>query len=314
MTEADTLQRFKLGIRICTYGMALLLLMAGMFRSLDWYQWRYELDNREGLIVRKSSATGWVADLLGDEHYDFLFAPVVLISALGEDFDDEWVARLCRCRSLRRVKLIDTSVSSAGIGLLADSPQLTAVTLRGRNVTDAHLAALSGLSGLVWLEASGANISDEGVRHVARLPALQKMRLTGTGITDYGASIIAGMPTLTGVSLSMTGITDKGVAHLAQLPELTHLFLSGTAITDAALVHAATCHKLQDLFVDHTAVTDAGIRHLADLPGLEYVAAYHTQVTGDVELFPPAESHRRILDTWGDNILVPQRVQSWEWD
>lgn len=157
-----------------------------------------------------------------------------------------------------------------------DEKQLTALhslrtveklELSGSRVTSAGLQHLTGLSKLYMLHLDGTQVGDDGLIHLSRLRSLGVLSLDHSQVTDAGLAHLSRMPQLERLYLNGTPITDAGLLHLAQLKNLKELSLVETQVSDAGLVHLKELKNLEMLKVHDTRVTQAGMDELhAALP------------------------------------------------
>lgn len=126
--------------------------------------------------------------------------------SMRASFDDESLARLAPAIPwLASLDLSSTSVTDAGLGLLAEAGLLRQLRLSETGISDAGLAQLSQLSSLETLNLFGTQVTTEGIKQLAGLPALKKLYLWDTQVDDAGAEslrlLMPGVEIQTGTTL-----------------------------------------------------------------------------------------------------------------
>ena len=119
--------------------------------------------------------------------------------------------------SLAGAKIDDAALES----LKGVSEQLVWLNLANTSVTDAGLKVLAGFKNLRRLHLEKTGVGDEGLGSVKGLAELQYLNLYGTKVTDKGLASLGGLKKLKNVYLWQTAVTDGGAADLAKaLPGL----------------------------------------------------------------------------------------------
>jgi len=114
--------------------------------------------------------------------------------------------------SLAGSKIDDAALESLkGVG-----EQLVWLNLANTSVTDAGLKVLAGFKNLRRLHLEKTGVGDEGLASVKGLAELQYLNLYGTKVTDKGLANLAGLKKLKNVYLWQTAVTDAGAADLAK--------------------------------------------------------------------------------------------------
>src|SRR5205814_4618467 len=114
--------------------------------------------------------------------------------------------------SLVGAKIDDAALES----LKGVSEQLVWLNLANTSVTDAGLKVLAGLKNLRRLHLEKTGIGDDGLAVVKNLAELQYLNLYGTKVTDKGLASLGGLKKLKNVYLWQTAVTDAGAADLAK--------------------------------------------------------------------------------------------------
>jgi endonuclease YncB( thermonuclease family) len=184
---------------------------------------------------------------------------------------DDDLAELKHFHNLRSIDLPSASkVTDAGLGHLAELPQLEELNVNWTKVTAAGVLQLvKNRRGMKRLEVAGVNFRDEDMAALKELWHLKTLSLRATQVTDQGLEHLKPFTELRTLSLMSTSIGDAGLAHLESLTMLEDLDLDRTAITDAGLEHLSGLHDLRRLQMAHTAVTGAHLDALAGLTSLK---------------------------------------------
>jgi YHS domain-containing protein len=119
--------------------------------------------------------------------------------------------------SLVGAKIDDAALES----LKGVSEQLVWLNLANTSVTDAGLKVLAGFKNLRRLHLEKTGVGDDGLASVKGLGELQYLNLYGTKVTDKGVAALGGLKKLKNVYLWQTAVSDAGAAELAKaLPGL----------------------------------------------------------------------------------------------
>lgn len=185
--------------------------------------------------------------------------------------DDEALHGLPRFVHLQELSLrYCPRVTSRGLAVIAEYPELRVLVLDGTGVGDEGLAHVQGLSNLRELNLYRTKVTDAGMMHLARMSKLETLVLGNCrAVGDIGARHLAVLVTLKELNLSHTQLTDVGLEYLRPLVGLETLTLVDTKITDAGLKHLAAFADLRFLNLGENAISDAGLAKLKALPKLE---------------------------------------------
>jgi hypothetical protein len=188
---------------------------------------------------------------------------------LGCEMSDSQLAALNGLKSLRKLNILNSSLSGEGLANLTNLLALRSLDMRGPVVTDSGLATLTRFVGLEELKLEQTKVTDARMESIAKLPNLRKLSLAETAVTDAGLKLLARSPMLVDLDLYRTHIGDEGVRSLTPLKRLERLELGYTKTTDAGITYLKSFHKLQTLVLAYTKVTDAGVSQLASLTSLQ---------------------------------------------
>lgn len=114
--------------------------------------------------------------------------------------------------SLAGAKIDDAALES----LKGVSEQLVWLNLANTSVTDAGLKVLAGFKNLRRLHLEKTAVGDEGLAAVKGLGELQYLNLYSTKVSDKGLANLAGLKKLKNVYLWQTAVTDGGASELAK--------------------------------------------------------------------------------------------------
>ncbi|HLY11900.1 MAG TPA: hypothetical protein VKW04_21545 [Planctomycetota bacterium] len=114
--------------------------------------------------------------------------------------------------SLAGSKIDDAALES----LKGVSEQLVWLNLANTSVTDAGVKVLAGFKNLRRLHLEKTGVGDEGLGSVKGLVELTYLNLYATKVTDKGLANLAGLKKLKNVYLWQTPVTDGGAAELAK--------------------------------------------------------------------------------------------------
>ena len=180
----------------------------------------------------------------------------LLVPGIAQLFGEEYA------QEITDVYMRNPEVSDEDLHIVAGLRSLQKLELAGSNVTSAGIENLTGLLNLYTLHLADTKVTDEGLTHLARLRSLGILSLDNTPISDAGLMHVAKIPKLERLYLDGTGISDAGLAHLSGLVTLKELACVGTKITDAGLQHLRGLENLEVLKVYNTQVTRAALEEL----------------------------------------------------
>jgi hypothetical protein len=183
-----------------------------------------------------------------------LFEPIRLLTGLqmlrlsNTGITDKGLEHLGSLRSLRALEMMEFSISSRGLAVLRDLPDLMYLDL-DMGVTDAGLRHVGQHRNLRWLRIRTGTIWGPGLAELANMPRLERLCIWGT-----------------------SPISDRHVKYLENLTHLKSLTLWGVAdrLTDDSLASIGKLKNLEELYFIRTSArfTVAGIAHLRDLKKL----------------------------------------------
>jgi len=170
---------------------------------------------------------------LGDRAGDHL-RDVQRLYLTGKDVVDEDVRPLSSARNLKRLDLIDTSITDVGMGYLGALDALEELTIANADVTDEGLQSISGLGELRVLSLRDNKITDAGIVHLGNLAKLENLYVANTSVGVACPETLGKLPALEHIDVSGTLVTDEGLEHLRHAPRLRRLDYLRTKVTEAA--------------------------------------------------------------------------------
>jgi len=207
--------------------------------------------------------------------------PVIEVRLFGERATDAILPELRNFKSLRSLRLNDTSVSNEGLKILQDLPGLEEVGLRGEKFTDGAVEHLRGVKHLKSLGLCGSAFTDGSLVKLKGASTLRSLRLCETAVTDAGLAPLVELRELEELDLGGTPISGTGLRHLKPLKKLRTLDLRETKVTDENLQALHDLDALRSLNLAGTAITGEGLRQLAGLSKLEGLLLCCTKVNDD---------------------------------
>jgi len=160
------------------------------------------------------------------------------------------------------VYMRDPQVNDEHLPVLSGLRSLQKLELAGSNITSAGLENLTRLPNLYTLHLADTKVTDDGLESLTRFPNLGILSLNNTPISNDGLTQIGKLPKLEHLFLDGTEISDAGLAHLSKLETLKELSCVGTKITDAGLPHLYGLNNLEVLKVYNTEVTRPALEEL----------------------------------------------------
>jgi Leucine-rich repeat (LRR) protein len=202
-------------------------------------------------------------------------ADLKALSVDGLWFTLDGLRSLSNNKELAELYAAGTSLDDEAAQLLSEFPKLKKLRLAQTGVGTAGLEALSRLA-LEDLDISECSqISDQSLEAVGKINSLKRLNLWRDSIDDEGVKHLANLKNLQWLNLDNTHITDAGLRHLSELKQLTFLHLGSTSVTDDGMPALVGLNALKDLKVTRTAVTDAGVEViLASNPGVDIQLVY----------------------------------------
>ncbi len=119
-----------------------------------------------------------------DEEGDVIAVWTGFSDPLTHPLGDKELSDLRQFKHLKRLNVIGSRVTDAGLAYLRDMPTLEELNLSDTKITDAGLVNLSGDLGLKQLDLCGTGITDAGLRHLRTLKNLKSLRLGNTKISE----------------------------------------------------------------------------------------------------------------------------------
>jgi hypothetical protein len=180
---------------------------------------------------------------------------------------------------LEFLSLLDTSVTDAGIAVLAEAVSLQQISISSTVLTDACMPTLCRLPALVRLLIHDApGITDKGISQLKKRSSLRELYLHGTRLSDRGVSSFCHLKPIWSLGLDRTHVADRGVSQLAPLCNLDLLSLEGTGVVGHGLCDLQT--PPTDVYLDGCPVTDEAVQRIAKhIRGLRHLSLKDTPIT-----------------------------------
>ncbi len=106
--------------------------------------------------------------------------------------------------------------------------KLSPLNLDATSVTDAGLALLAGHPAMSRLSISWKAVTDAGSAAGGQVSNLTSLGINDTTITGAGFADLAGVTMLREMGMMNAPVTNAGIAHLAEIPSLEWIFASRT--------------------------------------------------------------------------------------
>lgn len=216
------------------------------------------------------------------------------LDPFSDTFQDDWLLTLESCRRLKAVNLKQATITSQGLQVVRNWPQLTELSLESSRVDDAGLVALESLTELQNLDLSNTSITDDGLKSLSRLLALERLSLANTRITGRQLSELSKLPKIKFLDLRGTQVDDAALESLANLQKLQALRLGGTRASGRILTRLSSSRTLEVLDVSDLPVSDAEFAALRPAANLKAIDLGGTRVTAQslatLREFPKLES------------------------
>lgn len=255
----------------------------------------------------------WLRDWIGDEPFRTPIAAEIGdvadkgYSSEYKDLTDADLARACRLRSLRFLRIHSTQITGAGLTSLEQLPSLEWLFIIGNfgrkqavptgnfgrkqaDLTASDLAHLRRLPRLKHLAIEGKTLTGDALAELGKLERLESLNLEFATLPPSDLAWLRGMRSLRRLEgLTRLEPRDDDMQHLAPLESLESVDLTGTEITGDGLAHLGALRSLKRLSLGYCPIRDDDLSHLANHPQLEWLDLSGTQVAG-----PGLEHLRRL--------------------
>lgn len=187
----------------------------------------------------------------------------------GKSFTDEHAKCTGTLRTLRYLRLDDTSIGNVGMQYIGSISELRGLGLyRNGLIESSGFEQLSKLRTLETLSVIDTVKHNSDLRSISVILGLRELRLWSNQVDDGVVDYIIPLKKLTLLDLHEAQIGDVGIARIASLPAIEVLMLDGTKVGDAAIVSLLSMRHLRRLDIKATKVSDAGLKKLEGLPSL----------------------------------------------
>ncbi|HEV7283152.1 MAG TPA: hypothetical protein VGN57_23300 [Pirellulaceae bacterium] len=207
------------------------------------------------------------------------------VSLNGENFTDDAMEPLGRCRSLRQLSLHDTRIGREGFSRLANRGRIRTLTFSGSSDDESADAILGigALSNLDGLELHHPNLTRKRLQAISELERLQVLFVVEpTGVETGAFQELAELNSLKKLMFAFpeeAPMGDADLAAIAEIDSLEELNFNGENVSDAGLGSLARATKLETLTFWAPNVADAGIDALIMLKSLKRLHLRVPQVT-----------------------------------
>jgi Leucine-rich repeat (LRR) protein len=223
------------------------------------------------------------------------------IGAAGPGFDDDFLARLAKCKNARGLYFENTQVTDDGMKELGNLTKLDSVSFHSQLLTAQGVANLPGARTLKSVDLRKSGTTDGDLQALQGLN-LQLLYLNDTAVTDAGVAHLSDLPTLAILVLSRTRVagetlgdlentpvqslwmeelqlTPNGVMSLGRLQTLRFVNLRNSQLPEEYLWNWAALPQFEVLNLEQTNVSDAALQHIATFPRLSHLDLAGTNVT-----------------------------------
>ncbi len=219
--------------------------------------------------------------------------------------NDDNLTLIAQLPELERVMLFRGTFSKAGLGQLANLPNLKMLSIYEAQVDSEAFAALAAFNTPYRLSLGEYPITDKVLgyiganRHLKGLEItkqqnlstaavaqflksvddLETLWLVGDTIDDVGLARLGAMKNIHRLGLESQAVTAAGWRHLAGLTKMRFIVLRGTKFDDQGMRALEGMKDLEVLILRQTGITDAGLPSLANLSKLQDLGIDATKVT-----------------------------------
>lgn len=181
-------------------------------------------------------------------------------------------AFLAECRSLKRLNLSGSAVSSNTLEMVGKCNSLENLSLAGNPLKDDQIAGLSTLNKLKTLNLSNTGIIGTGFATWPVRTGMTTLNLTNQpGVDDAALKAIgSAFPKLDSLDISAVplGATQAGFASIARMRNLRSLRVGGGVVNDEIMSEIAKCSDLQSLHIPGGRLSEPGAASMARLTKL----------------------------------------------
>ena len=183
---------------------------------------------------------------------------------------DAHMQALSTMTQLRRLRLVDSSVTAEGLHLLGRLTKLEVLDIAQSAISDQALAALGSLHQLRTLNLSYTSITGTGLHILPELIHLQELYGVGSLFHDQAIQYISACPSLRVLRLSYVGTNPQCFRGFKNLQALVELSIEG--VPPEGLLFVQHLQELVALSIVQSTLTLADIAALSRLPKLAYLA------------------------------------------
>lgn len=170
------------------------------------------------------------------------------------------------------------TLTTEGMMLIAEFPNLQQLTLVGRKVPAAVISAVGEKTQLRELDLTNAPVDPIVANALSGLSHLQRITLDGTPAGDSAAAAVSSLP-IESLSLSGTPLTDAGLQEISKISTLKELVVSNTSVTGLGFRPL----KKLNLVKLNASSTQFGVEGLVSIRGMKSLEELHLFAAGIVE-------------------------------
>ena len=233
--------------------------------------------------------------------------------------NDKCVPYITHLTKLKNLHLMNTNISTKGLGLFSNFTSLEYLTLSGEFIDEELKVVSQQLKTLKGLYIQRDNLTDKGLTYLSALTSLKELQIGGGRLTNDGIANLTKLPSLEYLSLYSHNFTDDCLVYLKDIPSLRILDAGASHIwTNAVLEHIAKNRNIEAINLCWSnLITDDGIAYLKNMPNLKRLAVGSAKLTdkamNDLKEIPTLEylslSHQGITDSGIQQITGLQNLK-----
>ena len=164
----------------------------------------------------------------------------------NEDFTDNDMEVLTKLDRLKRLTILESQITDAGLVHLEGLANLKSLTIGSTKITDAGLVHLKGLKNLTRLQLYCNQVSDAGLVHLKGLK-LWVFGLDSDQISGSGLKELRGSKNLRMVKISGKNLTDQVFENLSHFADLRVIYLDSPELQGDGLEELGHLRNLTTL-------------------------------------------------------------------
>jgi hypothetical protein len=193
---------------------------------------------------------------------------VAEVMFFGRDVGDDDLMLLSELNWLKRLDLIQTRVTSAGVNRVRETHPKLEVYPQFREPLAEEAAVVAAL------QLAGAKLFFDKLGHVSGLEQFDERFLTETLASATELSELKSM------TLAVPHVGLEDCKHLGRIRSLELLWCAEADFNDAKLAELSKLHELKKLRIGVAEATDAGVARLGEVPALEELELGRAAISG----------------------------------